>query len=100
MNSYLKSFGMSRRDVLGGAAGLLASRALKAAGNRIPLGANVILPGATAVSTLDGQMGYRESDDPVVLAREHKRLGYTAAFCPEARPGDTARVKAIRGAFA
>jgi len=100
MDTNLKFRGTSRRDVLGGAAGLLASKALMAAGNRIPLGANVILPGATAVSTLDGQTGYRETDDPVVLAREHKRLCYTAAFCPEARPGDTARVKAIRVAFA
>ncbi|MBV8847676.1 MAG: sugar phosphate isomerase/epimerase [Bryobacterales bacterium] len=73
---------------------------MRAAGKRIPLGGNVILPGATAVSTLDGQIGYREIDDPVVLAQEHKRLGYTAAFCPEARPGDTARVNAIRKAFA
>jgi sugar phosphate isomerase/epimerase len=91
---------LTRRAVLSGAAGLLAGAALKAAGRRIPLGANVILPGAIAVSTLDDQIGYRESDDPEILAREHKRLGYTAAFCPDARAGDTARVNAIRRAFA
>jgi sugar phosphate isomerase/epimerase len=81
-------------------AALAAGAGMQAAGKRVPLGANVILPGATPVSTLDGQIGYRETDDPEVLAREHKRLGYTAAFCPEARPGDTARVNAIRKAFA
>src|SRR5262249_4628901 len=91
---------LSRRAVLSGAAAFLVNAALGAAGKRIPLGANVILPHATAISTLDGQIGYRETDDPDVLAREHKRLGYTAAFCPEARPGDSARVNAIRKAFA
>lgn len=66
----------------------------------MPLGANVIMPGVTPVSTIAGQMGYREQDDPAPLAREHKRLGYTAAFCPDAKPGDTSRVNAIRKAFA
>src|SRR5215831_4996984 len=90
----------TRRATLRMAAALAVSAGLRAGGKRISLGANVILPGATAVSTLDGQIGYRETDDPEVLAREHKRLGYTAAFCPEARPGDTRRVNAIRQAFA
>ena len=49
---------------------------------------------------MDGQLGYRESDDPEILAQEHKKLGYTAAFCPAAKPGDRARVTAIQNAFA
>lgn len=91
---------MTRRNLLGGAAGLVATAVLKGANNRMPLGANVILPGATAIYTIAGQAGYRESDDPAVLAQEHKRYGYTAAFCPDANTGDTARVTAIRKAFA
>jgi hypothetical protein len=44
--------------------------------------------------------GYRETDYPGILARDHVRLGYTAAFCPDCKPGDTARVTAIKKAFA
>jgi sugar phosphate isomerase/epimerase len=91
---------MSRRSLFSGTVGLSIAAALRGAGNRIPLGANVILPGSSAISTIEGQAGYREQDDPGVLAQEHKRLGYTAAFCPSATPGDTARVNAIRKAFA
>jgi sugar phosphate isomerase/epimerase len=35
-----------------------------------------------------------------LLAQECKRLGYTAAYCPPAKPEDTARLKAIRDEFA
>lgn len=91
---------ITRRNLLGGAAGLAAVAAVRGATARMPLGANVILPGVKAVYTIAGQAGYRESDDPAVLAQAHKRLGYTAAFCPDAKPGDTARVNAIRRAFA
>jgi sugar phosphate isomerase/epimerase len=91
---------MTRRQLLAGAAGLTAAVALKGANARMPLGANVILPGATAIYTIAGQAGYRESDDPAVLAQGHKRFGYTAAFCPDGNPGDAARVNAIRRAFA
>jgi sugar phosphate isomerase/epimerase len=92
---------MTRRRLLGGALGLAGSAALRSATTaRMPLGANVILPGVAAVYTIAGQAGYRDSDDPAVLAQEHKRLGYTAAFCPDGNPGDTARVNAIRKAFA
>lgn len=90
---------ISRREVLAGAASLFAAPSLRGAGNRMPLGANVILPNATAVYTIGGQVGYREQDDPAVLAQAHKKLGYTAAFCPDAKPGDAVRVKAIREAF-
>lgn len=42
---------------------------------------------------------FLQSDDPVELAREHKRLGYRAAYCPNAKAGDTARIAAIHDAF-
>lgn len=41
-----------------------------------------------------------KSDDPRELAREHRRLGYSAAYCPKAKVEDTARVKEIEAAFA
>src|SRR5260370_40546780 len=33
---------------------------------------------------------FLKSEDPVELAREHRRLGYTAAYCPA---GDPAAIK-------
>lgn len=43
---------------------------------------------------------FLKSDDPVALAKEHRRLGYSAAYCPQATAGDSARIRAIRDAFA
>jgi sugar phosphate isomerase/epimerase len=43
---------------------------------------------------------FLKSDDPAELAREHRRLGYSAAYCPSARADDGDRVRAIRAAFA
>jgi sugar phosphate isomerase/epimerase len=43
---------------------------------------------------------FLKSEDPLELAREHRRLGYSAAYCPPATSQDTVRIKAIRDAFA
>lgn len=43
---------------------------------------------------------YLKSDDPREMAREHRRLGYAAAYCPNADVKDGARTKAIAEAFA
>lgn len=43
---------------------------------------------------------FLKSDDPRELAREARRLGYSAANCPRATPRDTARLKAIEQGFA
>ena len=43
---------------------------------------------------------FLKSEDPRDLAREHRRLGYSAAYCPRATVEDTALVDAIRNAFA
>jgi len=43
---------------------------------------------------------FLKSDDPAELAREHRRLGYSAAYCPAASPTDNDRIRAIREAFA
>jgi sugar phosphate isomerase/epimerase len=71
---------MTRRGFIGAAAATLAA----APGKAIRLGGPVFL----------------KSDDPRELAREHRRLGYSAAYCPEAKAADTARVREIEKAFA
>ena len=43
---------------------------------------------------------FLKSDDPRELAREHRRLGYSAAYCPAAKAGDTAHIRDIQTAFA
>jgi sugar phosphate isomerase/epimerase len=43
---------------------------------------------------------FLKSEDPAELAREHRRLGYSAAYCPNAKSTDADRVRAIVKAFA
>ena len=43
---------------------------------------------------------FLKSDDPAELAREHRRLGYSAAYCPAVTTSDMDRVRAVRQAFA
>jgi sugar phosphate isomerase/epimerase len=71
---------MTRRAFVGAAATTL----VRASGKPIRLGGPIFL----------------KSDDPRELAREHRRLGYSAAYCPEAKAEDTARVREIEKAFA
>jgi sugar phosphate isomerase/epimerase len=70
----------SRRSVL---AGIAAVPLLGAARNPIRLGGPI----------------YLKSDDPRELAREHRRLGYSAAYCPEAKVEDRERIRAIEEAY-
>lgn len=72
--------GMTRRTFI--AATAMAAQA--APGNKIRLGGPVFL----------------KSADPAELAREHRRLGYSAAYCPPADVHDGARCRAIEKAFA
>lgn len=65
-------------------AGALAAPLAASAGRPIRLGGPIFI----------------KSDDPGELAREHRRLGYSAAYCPETKAADTARVRAIEKAFA
>lgn len=77
--------GVTRRAFLGAAAAApLLTAAVSAAPTKIRLGGPIFL----------------KSDDPVALAKEHRRLGYSAAYCPAADVKDTARIGAIRAAFA
>lgn len=74
----------TRRTFLAAAGMLAASRTSHAAGRPIRLGGPI----------------FKKSDDPRELAREHRRLGYSAAYCPEAKVEDTARNQEIVKAFA
>ena len=74
---------ITRRRLLG----LLASAPLyraRASGRPVRLGGPIFL----------------KSDDAAQLAHEHRRLGYSAAYCPAAKATDTDRIRAIRDAFA
>ena len=43
---------------------------------------------------------FLRSEDPVELAKEHRRLGYSAAYCPNVAVADTEKQRAIEKAFA
>jgi sugar phosphate isomerase/epimerase len=43
---------------------------------------------------------FLKSEDPNELAKEHRRLGYSAAYCPDVALSDAERIRAIRDAFA
>ncbi len=72
---------VTRRGVITAAA---AAPFYQAAGKRVRLGGPVFL----------------KTDDPGQLAREHRRVGYSAGYCPSADARDGARIRAIRDAFA
>jgi sugar phosphate isomerase/epimerase len=55
-------------------------------------------PGSTPV--LLGGPIFLKSDDPAELAREHRRLGYSAAYCPAVKHTETEKIAAIQKAFA
>ncbi len=69
---------MTRRSLFG-----LAASAVAAPARPVRLGGPVFL----------------KTDDPVELAREHKRLGYSAAYCPNVDLSDTPRLRAVEDAF-
>jgi sugar phosphate isomerase/epimerase len=77
---------VSRRRFLKSSALLAGSAVLPAWGSEqhLRLGGPVFLP----------------TEDPVELAKEHRRLGYSAAYVPTVALTDTPRIAAIRRAFA
>ncbi len=66
------------------AGSILTALPARAASTRVRLGGPVFL----------------KSDDPAALAREHRRLGYSAAYCPNVALKDTDRVRAVEKAYA
>ena len=75
---------MTRRTILGGlAAAAAANLGRAAARSKIRLGGPV----------------FGKHDDPRELARAHRELGYSAAYCPEAKLEDKERIRAIEEGF-
>lgn len=68
---------------------------LAAAGATFALGAAPV----TQAIRLGGPI-FLKSEDPAEQAREHRRLGYSAAYCPKAKVEDATLVAAIQKAFA
>jgi sugar phosphate isomerase/epimerase len=58
---------------------------------------------ATAAAPRPIRLGgpiFLKSEDPKEQAKEHRRLGYSAAYCPQVGIGESDRIRAIRDAFA
>jgi sugar phosphate isomerase/epimerase len=73
----------TRRSFLGAAAVTASASFLRASTHPIRLGGPIFL----------------KSPDPDELAREHRRLGYSAAYCPDSKATDRERTRAIEEAF-
>ena len=79
------AFQLTRRSALAGLAAAIPVSAFESRPiGRIRLGAPIFL----------------KSDDPIQLAQEHRRLSYSAAYCPQADIRDKDRIRAIETAFA
>jgi len=75
---------ISRRSLLAKAGAVAPALALASGQKKVRLGGPI----------------YLKSDDPRELAKEHRRLGYSAAYCPNVNIKDPAAVKAVIDAFA
>jgi len=75
---------VTRRSLLAGSAAAVFANSSSAASRPVRLGGPIFL----------------KSDDPVALAKEHRRLGYSAAYCPPAKADDAEHIRAIEKAFA
>jgi sugar phosphate isomerase/epimerase len=59
-----------------------------------------LLPAKPARPIRLGGPIFLQSSDPTELAKEHRRLGYSAAYCPSLTLDDAPRIRAVRNAFA
>jgi sugar phosphate isomerase/epimerase len=73
----------TRRSFLASTAVAASASLLRASAQAIRLGGPIFL----------------KSGDPGELAQEHRRLGYSAAYCPDAKATDRERTHAIEDAF-
>jgi len=76
-------FPMTRRTLFTGVAAMAAAAANAKSTSKIRLGGPV----------------FGKIEDPRELARAHRALGYSAAYCPEVKLEDTSRIRAIEDAF-
>src|SRR5690348_7022246 len=47
-----------------------------------------------------GGPAFADTEDPAELARTHRKLGYSAAYCPNVSLNDSAKIRAYADAFA
>ena len=83
---------LTRRNLLAAAAGAGALAASLRSSRAMPVSQRSPI-------RLGGPI-FLKVDDPRELAREHRRLGYSAAYCPDAKAEDTEHVREIEKAFA
>ncbi len=69
-------------------------------GSSLPLASIKASASASAGALLIGAPVFLKSDDPAELAREHRRVGYSAAYCPAVKIGEKEKLRAIEAAFA
>jgi sugar phosphate isomerase/epimerase len=77
---------------------MLATTGAAAFAGRVPRSRTQPSAPATGILIVGAQV-LLKSDDPEELAREHERLGYRAAVCPDVKISDTQKLAAIRDAF-
>jgi sugar phosphate isomerase/epimerase len=75
----------------------LSRRSVIAASAFAPFAARVAFGKANPIR-LGGPI-FLKSEDPAELAAEHRRLGYSAAYCPPVKLSETERIRAIENAF-
>lgn len=86
----------TRRDFLRRTAGMAATLATLSVANSLPAA-----PRQKPVQPLRlGGKCHTKTEDPDELARAHRQLGYSAAYCPNVPLNDTARIQAFSDAFA
>lgn len=81
---------ISRRQLLGGLTGAIA--------DSVTVRASLCHPSRRSKLRLGGPI-FLKSDDPAELARGHRVLGYSAAYCPPAKVSESERVKEIERAL-
>lgn len=86
-------FHMTRRTLLGGA--VVAGTAVRGMAAKAPVAAQS--RGKSKIR-LGGPV-FGKQEDPRELARAHRALGYSAAYCPDVKIEDTERIRAIQDAF-
>jgi sugar phosphate isomerase/epimerase len=88
---------LSRRRFLAGGGGLLLGQL---AGENLIAGGKRRESHTRSYPVRLGGPIFLRADDPEDLAREHRRLAYSAAYCPKIELADAARIRAVADAFA
>lgn len=81
---------------------------MKSISRRVFLQSSSMIAGAALLPSMKGagqalRLGgpiFLKTEDPVELAKEHRRLGYSAAYVPKVEVKETDRIAALRKAFA